>query len=228
MRRYHINNQGNVGVCRARVACPYGDMEKDHFSSRADAREAFENGQVNLPKVTRKSPKKSTLTEYLEDCKQASNDYDERDRIRQGLDNPQKIVSLIQTKGLKDTYVQCRQTGMFGKIKEDSENGQVPVHWDKFDQDTQVSVSNLSSAEIEDVMEGTPVRNNRNYEQILVGPNEEGNYHTRFPDEVNVHEHYASELRVDRGEETWADFPSIAAQLRDERNGYGYHRDLDW
>jgi hypothetical protein len=45
MTRYHINPRtGNPGICRAHVACPYGDLEKDHFDSKEAAREAYEAG----------------------------------------------------------------------------------------------------------------------------------------------------------------------------------------
>ena len=43
MSRYHINPAtGEPGACRARVRCPFGDMETDHFPSAAEARRAYE------------------------------------------------------------------------------------------------------------------------------------------------------------------------------------------
>jgi hypothetical protein len=42
MARYHINAQGNPGVCHAKKACPFGDMDSDHYSSKEDARSAYE------------------------------------------------------------------------------------------------------------------------------------------------------------------------------------------
>ena len=43
MPRYHITPKGNPGVCTALVACPYGDLEIDHYSSRIDASAAYEH-----------------------------------------------------------------------------------------------------------------------------------------------------------------------------------------
>lgn len=47
MARYHVNPRtGEPGPCRARVACPYGDLTKDHFDSKEDARAAYESGKL--------------------------------------------------------------------------------------------------------------------------------------------------------------------------------------
>lgn len=43
---FHINpSTGDVGVCRAKKSCPFGDLESDHYSSRKEAVEAFELSQ---------------------------------------------------------------------------------------------------------------------------------------------------------------------------------------
>lgn len=43
MARFHINpNTGTPGVCRAAVACPFGDLQNDHFDSAEAARAAYE------------------------------------------------------------------------------------------------------------------------------------------------------------------------------------------
>lgn len=45
MARYHINPRtGEPGTCRARHACPFGDLESDHYDSPEAAREAYEAG----------------------------------------------------------------------------------------------------------------------------------------------------------------------------------------
>jgi len=47
MARYHINpNTGNAGVCKAKVNCPYGDLEKDHFNTKWEAMRAYEEGRL--------------------------------------------------------------------------------------------------------------------------------------------------------------------------------------
>jgi hypothetical protein len=41
--KYHINPAtGNPGVCKAKHQCRFGDLETDHYSSKEDARAAFE------------------------------------------------------------------------------------------------------------------------------------------------------------------------------------------
>lgn len=43
MARYHINPRtGDPGVCSARISCPYGSLESDHFDSKEAARAAYE------------------------------------------------------------------------------------------------------------------------------------------------------------------------------------------
>ena len=41
MKRYHLNSQGNVGLCRALHNCPFGDSSH-HYSSPTEARSAYE------------------------------------------------------------------------------------------------------------------------------------------------------------------------------------------
>lgn len=41
--KFHINpTNGEPGRCSARVACPFGDLEGDHYSTAAEARAAYE------------------------------------------------------------------------------------------------------------------------------------------------------------------------------------------
>lgn len=43
MAKYHINpSNGQVGVCHAVTNCPFGDLQKDHYSSAEDARAHYE------------------------------------------------------------------------------------------------------------------------------------------------------------------------------------------
>lgn len=42
MPKYHINSKGNPGPCKATIECPYGDLQKDHYSTVKEARKAFE------------------------------------------------------------------------------------------------------------------------------------------------------------------------------------------
>lgn len=40
--RYHINNDGEARKCAASFNCPFGDLNEDHYSSAAEARQAYE------------------------------------------------------------------------------------------------------------------------------------------------------------------------------------------
>lgn len=42
MAKYHITAKGNPGVCRAKIKCPFGDLEKEHYATKEEARTAFE------------------------------------------------------------------------------------------------------------------------------------------------------------------------------------------
>lgn len=43
MSKFHVNpNTGNTGTCKAKRSCPFGDLEKDHYDSKAEARAAYE------------------------------------------------------------------------------------------------------------------------------------------------------------------------------------------
>jgi len=52
MARFHINKQGNAGLCKAtKGGCPFGGDDA-HFPSLESAREAFEHSMEALPPVT--------------------------------------------------------------------------------------------------------------------------------------------------------------------------------
>lgn len=59
MEKFHINNEGNPGVCRAQNNCRFGDLESDHYSTREDAQQAYEEKlkTLNTPKPIAKSAK---------------------------------------------------------------------------------------------------------------------------------------------------------------------------
>lgn len=53
MARYHINPRtGDPGACSARISCPFGNLESDHFDSKEDARAAYEEGRLDQAFVT--------------------------------------------------------------------------------------------------------------------------------------------------------------------------------
>lgn len=42
MAKYHVNSNGEPGVCKAQTSCPFGSLEDDHYSSKEEAQEAYE------------------------------------------------------------------------------------------------------------------------------------------------------------------------------------------
>lgn len=42
MAKFHIDPSGNPGKCRARIRCPWGDLDADHYPSERTARKAYE------------------------------------------------------------------------------------------------------------------------------------------------------------------------------------------
>lgn len=43
MTKFHLNDKGEPGVCKAVKSCPFGDLTRDHYDSVSEARESFEN-----------------------------------------------------------------------------------------------------------------------------------------------------------------------------------------
>lgn len=44
MVKYHINPEtGNPNQCKAKIACPFGSLENDHYASKEEARQAYES-----------------------------------------------------------------------------------------------------------------------------------------------------------------------------------------
>lgn len=47
--KYHINPRtGKAVVCKAKIRCPFGDLEKDHYETRDAARRAYEERMESL------------------------------------------------------------------------------------------------------------------------------------------------------------------------------------
>lgn len=61
MARFHINEKGEPGMCRATKRCPYGDLEKDHYPSATKAREAYEEDQATFSPNPALPPLKEAL-----------------------------------------------------------------------------------------------------------------------------------------------------------------------
>lgn len=66
---FHINNQGEPGLCRAQISCPFGDFETQHYLSKDEARAAYE-GAMSGKSINRVLSKaldaKNDLKKFLE------------------------------------------------------------------------------------------------------------------------------------------------------------------
>jgi hypothetical protein len=73
MSKYHINPRtGNPGICRAIKVCPFGDLEKAHYSSKEEAREAYET-EMKLDMLVASTVSKADLNWKSHPC---NDDYD--------------------------------------------------------------------------------------------------------------------------------------------------------
>lgn len=41
--KYHINEKGDPGICKAKIACRFGDSQSTHFNTPTEARDAYEH-----------------------------------------------------------------------------------------------------------------------------------------------------------------------------------------
>lgn len=62
MTKYHVNSQGEPGACSAEIQCPFGG-DQQHYSSPANARQAFELSMAGETIKTNKKPKVSLAEE---------------------------------------------------------------------------------------------------------------------------------------------------------------------
>ena len=64
MTRFHLTPEGEPGICKARTKCPYGDMDKDHYGSKEEARQAYEAFMTDVEETIEAARKnKQELTE---------------------------------------------------------------------------------------------------------------------------------------------------------------------
>ena len=84
MAKFHINEKGEPGVCSAKVSCPYGDLNTQHYPSKEVARKAFE---LSLAGQTLKELGKISEKKTLHSLDVASSSVRTDDRIRAAI-NP--------------------------------------------------------------------------------------------------------------------------------------------
>lgn len=64
MNKFHINSKGEPGSCSATIKCPFGDFETEHFNSKEEARDFYENN--NYYKNFDENSKPKWWSKYLE------------------------------------------------------------------------------------------------------------------------------------------------------------------
>lgn len=67
MPKYHVNDKGEVGTCRAKKRCPFGDIDLEHFSSKEEARKYYEsvNEMEQRASLVKKFPQHPATTRAL-------------------------------------------------------------------------------------------------------------------------------------------------------------------
>lgn len=96
MPRYHLNKQGNPGTCEATIKCPFGDINDEHWSSKEEARAAYEerSSQGTMPKVKRS---KAALSKVVRENKKVIGDL----RGKESRKQSEKVKLEKVVNGLK-------------------------------------------------------------------------------------------------------------------------------
>lgn len=102
MARYHISpHTGDPGVCSAKINCPYGNLETDHFDTPEAARAAYETGQLEPAFATlRRALDKVTDTafESAGDNPLPSTEY-LRSRLAEAREREDEILAQAEAAG---------------------------------------------------------------------------------------------------------------------------------
>lgn len=90
MAKYHVNpDTGEVGACRARVRCPFGDLEEDHYPSREDATKAYEQKMADktFQILTKDAEPFPYTVEGLRETAETWRDQDTSDEERERIES---------------------------------------------------------------------------------------------------------------------------------------------
>lgn len=105
MTRFHVSPKtGNPGACKATVACPFGDINMDHYNSAAAARIAYEDKQLSfpdtnsLPLVNREGKELKPLGDRQAADVEAMNEKEfklyRRERVSRGKSHAQSVKAV--------------------------------------------------------------------------------------------------------------------------------------
>jgi len=99
MTRYHINDAGNPGQCEAKIKCRFGDLETEHYGSREEAAQAYEEKQEKEIQEARKAL--DTLNKLEGVSRSLTKNSD---RLRQKIEATEKIVKVASNEGNLDSF----------------------------------------------------------------------------------------------------------------------------
>lgn len=164
MTKYHVNSQGEPGACSAEIQCPFGG-DQQHYSSPANARQAFELSMAGETIKTNKKSKVSLAEESrkLYDPRQYENlpfdhvTYDEEHRRKKAVRSGDYSHGRSLAEHMENDYIKWDQMSRTS-IPTKPERG-VPVRL--LDEGTVISM--------QDPLTG------RNYRTTLLSPRVMGN-----------------------------------------------------
>lgn len=113
MARYHVNPRtGGTSVCGAKISCPFGDMETEHYGSREEAAKAFENKmkEDNIPdppkKTTQTKPKNleemfavraASEKDSIPDVDYSKVSKEDIDKMKQNKQGQKQLIFMVDT-----------------------------------------------------------------------------------------------------------------------------------
>lgn len=98
---FHINFQGQVGRCTARVACPFGDFDTQHYTTQEQAQAAYE--AMNKGEEVASALSKEVYFEEKAKANVAQSEAEkERAKYRKSLDKAQAKLQKKRAQWLKE------------------------------------------------------------------------------------------------------------------------------
>jgi septal ring factor EnvC (AmiA/AmiB activator) len=98
--KYHINPEtGNPGVCKAKHKCKFGDMESDHYSSKEEARDAYEKVQEKESKSVQNNEAKLVQLKK-QNAKLTKDSLD----LKKIVDNLNESIAISTSTGDSQTF----------------------------------------------------------------------------------------------------------------------------
>lgn len=107
---YHVNAKGETGRCRAKVSCPFGDLESEHYATQEEARAAYEAKQgsglasAGLRRGRGRITGGFTATSYYGNCQPRPVQLEALNGVAQALET-EEATQLVAACGTGKTFM---------------------------------------------------------------------------------------------------------------------------